>query len=367
MRASCGRIGLRFVRGIAWHIVAAIGMRFLLPSLLLLCTVGPATRQAQTKPASTFHRVNHQKPGKQHDDAVEGEPATAPPLVAVTNLEENQKTAPENNSGEKKRTYWEKVTAPEVFPNWILMGVGFFGTLAAFLTLKVIYNQARDARDQARDARADSQKAIELTQILAESARTSAKAGEKIAEAAANNAEIARQNTDSVMRRERAWILIEREISQDKIQDPYLPTVEQFMVEQRMPHCIFFYRNVGRTAAKIVGGKAELQLGKNPSVLPNASIYDMKDMFTFPDILPPGNSSADEATFRNLSGLQDLIGIKEGIKFLWLCGIIKYVDTFERGSESEHETRFCYLWETRMNTPKPFWRIAGPTEYNKAT
>ena len=203
-----------------------------------------------------------------------------------------------------------------------------------FLTLKVIYNQARDARDQARDARADSQKAIELTKILAEAARSSADAGKETAKATATNADVAKQTANAIMRRERAWVLIEREpaTTQDRIQEPYLPTAEQMMAEQHMPHCIFFFRNEGRTAARIITSRAELQISANPNVLPDASIYDTSETFKFPDILPPSQSSAEEATFRNLAGIEDLIAVNKHTEFLWLCGIIKYVDIFEQRS-----------------------------------
>jgi hypothetical protein len=54
-------------------------------------------------------------------------------------------------------------------------------------------------------------------------------------------------------------------------------------------------------------------------------------------------------------------------QFLWLCGFLGYTDTFKRSNPSMHETRFCLIWETGTTSLKPFWRFAGPEEYNRAT
>lgn len=45
-------------------------------------------------------------------------------------------------------------------------------------------------------------------------------------------------------------------------------------------------------------------------------------------------------------------------KYLWLCGVIRFKDIFQR----VWITRFCHLFE-RTQT-KEFWRVAGPPEYN---
>ena len=44
-------------------------------------------------------------------------------------------------------------------------------------------------------------------------------------------------------------------------------------------------------------------------------------------------------------------------------GLIRYYDTFERIGSVPYETAFCYVWETRLNTPKPLWRMAGSAQY----
>jgi len=181
-------------------------------------------------------------------------------------------------------------------------------------------------------------------------------------------ARAAEKTAAALMLGDRAWALIEKTPTQDRIQDPYLPTSEEMMIEQRMPNCIFYLKNYGKTPAKMIAWKYELQVGSSRSTPPDVTVYNMKNLPVFtPDMLPQGASISQLATFRTYPGGQIIVDIENGTKFLWLCGTVRYVDTFERGKESEHDTRFCYLWETQMTTPKPFWVAAGPREYTEAT
>ncbi len=182
------------------------------------------------------------------------------------------------------------------------------------------------------------------------------------------SARAAKDSADALMRGDRAWVLIKRTVTQDRIEDPYLPTVVQMMTDKRIPNCVFYLKNYGKTPAKMIAWKYELQIGDNPGTLPDATVYDMRNPPVFtPDMIPQGASFAQRADFKILPREQEFIDIKDRNKFLWLCGTVKYVDTFERGKGSEHETVFCYVWETRMTTPKPFWRLAGLPEYIRAT
>jgi hypothetical protein len=63
--------------------------------------------------------------------------------------------------------------------------------------------------------------------------------------------------------------------------------------------------------------------------------------------------------------MRECESVTKGLRFLWLCGIVKYLDVFERGLDSEHETRVCYVWERRMKTP--FWSMRGDAHCNKFT
>jgi hypothetical protein len=187
-----------------------------------------------------------------------------------------------------------------------------------------------------------------------------AKIAKDIAAAAAKNAA-------ALMLGDRAWVLIQKTTSRDRIQSPYLPTAEQMMSDNRLPHCIFYLKNYGKTPAKMIAWKYELQIGDSPNAPPDITVYNMTNnmpVFT-PDMLPQASSIAQQVSFRTWSGPQEFVDVHERRKFLWLCGTVQYFDTFERGEGSEHETVFCYLWELRMNVPG--WISAGPREYHKAT
>ena len=54
-------------------------------------------------------------------------------------------------------------------------------------------------------------------------------------------------------------------------------------------------------------------------------------------------------------------------RFLWLCGYLRYKDTFRRDNAPVYETKICYHWVNYSDSPKPFWIMGGPREYNKAT
>ena len=174
------------------------------------------------------------------------------------------------------------------------------------------------------------------------------------------SADAAKKSADALMLGDRAWVLI------DRIQDPYLPTDEQLNVEQRMANCVLFFRNFGKTPAKITAGRFELKISDNPNLPPTSPVYNSPESFN-PYMLSPDGPTAFEARMRSAQRMtQECASVIDGLRSLWLCGIIKYVDVFERGPDSEHETRVCYVWE-RMNTPAPFWSMRGDANYNKFT
>ena len=161
---------------------------------------------------------------------------------------------------------------------------------------------------------------------------------------------------------------MKKTLTQDVIQDPALLSLEEMMLKQQLSHCIFTIKNYGKTPARMIAWKYELQIGNSAHSVPDPSIYDMSTLPTYtPDMVPQRASVAQQADFRTAPNPQDFLDIAKGTKFLWLCGTIWYEDTFERGVDSKHETVFCYLWETRMTSPKPAWIPAGPREYHRAT
>lgn len=116
--------------------------------------------------------------------------------------------------------------------------------------------------------------------------------------AAKDSADAAKKSADALMLGERAWVLIERDDIKDKIQDPYLIlTGGQLIVEQKVPHCILFLKNFGKTPAKITACRFELETSDNPNVPPNSPVYDNPGTFN-PYILPQDGSTPFEARMR---------------------------------------------------------------------
>ena len=224
------------------------------------------------------------------------------------------------------RSVLKKAIAPGSWPNWAMVIIAAVTASIAIQTLGTIKTQTKAAKD---------------------------------------SADAAKKSADALMIGDRAWVLLEREDIQDKIQAPYLPTAEQMMVEQRMPHCVLFLKNFGKTPAKITALRFELEVSDNPNVPPSNAAYDISGTLN-PYMLPQEGCLPYEARL-NTQRMEDCDSIRGGVRFLWLFGIIKYTDVFERGPESLHETRFCYVWETRMNASKPFWFSRGDADYNRFT
>lgn len=220
---------------------------------------------------------------------------------------------------------WREAFCPSTWANWALVIVGTGATIAALMTLRVIKRQAVSMRRQTTHLR---------------------------------------NSVEAAIAENRPWLLI----GPDGIQKPYLEAVEENMVE-RMTHCIFFTKNYGKTPGKIFASKAEMQIGDSPIEPPDASVYDMKGAIHNLITFPPGEAVASQAILAPLGfiKLEDRNRIVNKSKFLWLCGFLRYRDTFERKDAPEHETRFCYLYETRLNSPEPFWILAGSSEFNRAT
>lgn len=224
--------------------------------------------------------------------------------------------------------YLHEAFAPSTLSNWVLAGVGFFGVLAAVCTLRTIRRQTI------------------ATETAANAAKTSA---------------------DAIITGDRPWLLVEKVDVGDKIQSPYLVPVE--VNRERLTHCVFFIKNYGKTPAKMLAEKAELQMSEKPASPPDASIYRMDQVREHPSVFPQGEHFAVEAilTQSGIINQADRNAILGGTKFLWLCGCMRYRDTFERENAVDYETCFCYLYETRIKTLEPFWRPFGPHEYNRAS
>lgn len=180
---------------------------------------------------------------------------------------------------------------------------------------------------------------------------------------------------EAVIASNRPWLLIEwdKERFGDRIQQPWLvPVTEDPSENAKLTHCIFFIRNYGKTPAKVILQTAGLQVGDSVVYPPDTSVYDLDAPTSGHTsyMFPQQESIPFEARlFRGgFITSEDRDAVRSGSKFLWICGAIRYRDSQRSDTDPTlHETRFCYLWETRMNTQAPFWRMFGPPEYNRAT
>lgn len=172
----------------------------------------------------------------------------------------------------------------------------------------------------------------------------------------------AKRSVEALIIQNRPWLLVE------KVEEPYLvPVAAAPSGQERFSHCFVKIRNFGHTPAKVTGMRLELQIGENPSNPPFDCIPEkVKDIYVFPQ----GETRSSEGRLRNggfISEGDRKMVVDDHIRYLFLVGCIIYRDTFERKDVPEYETRFCYLYETLTNAPKPFWTEVGPKGCNRAT
>jgi hypothetical protein len=178
------------------------------------------------------------------------------------------------------------------------------------------------------------------------------------------SANAAKTSADALIRGQRAWLLI------DNVEQPVLvpaPAPGDLQQPKLLCSC-FSFKNMGKTPARLVAWKSELQIGGSSDKPDTETGFDIGSQVFCSSMIPQGEVMPEPEEARLSSPitaleLKDIIVQKT--RFLWLCGVLKYEDVFRRGVV--HETRFCYLYETRLNTNIPLWRIAGPKEYNEAT
>lgn len=178
------------------------------------------------------------------------------------------------------------------------------------------------------------------------------------------SANAAKTSADALIREQRAWLFI------DEVKQPVLvpPPDPGDLHLPRLLCCCFSFKNIGKTPAKLTAWKSELQIGESRDRPDEKTGFDVGNEVFCPSMIPPGEVMPEPEDARLSSPitalqLSDIIAQKT--KFLWLCGVFKYEDVLRQGVM--HETRFCYLYDTSLNTNTPLWRIAGPREYNEAT
>jgi hypothetical protein len=173
----------------------------------------------------------------------------------------------------------------------------------------------------------------------------------------------------------RPYVLLPSGDQKAQIGEPYLlPLASVPYSQQKRTHCMLTLRNYGKTPAKIIAEKFQLQIGGSAFVVPDVNVFEMAGATQDNFILPQTDSIYAEAELfpDKFITPEQKAEIDSKASFVWLCGFVRFRDTLgvEETTEykpPEYETRFCMLWETTTNAPQPFWRPAGKKTYNNAT
>jgi hypothetical protein len=140
-----------------------------------------------------------------------------------------------------------------------------------------------------------------------------------------------------------------------------------------LAHCMSKHFNYGKTPARVIAARAYLDISDNPALCPTDLMAELmlarNKPDPIPDVFAPNKEETYETQFKGGSFVstadRDAI-LKHHSKHLWFCGFLVYQNTFE-STHSPYETVFCYRYEARTNSPKQFWALGGPPEYNRAT
>ncbi|MGC2286845.1 MAG: hypothetical protein WA542_16440 [Candidatus Acidiferrum sp.] len=191
--------------------------------------------------------------------------------------------------------------------NGLLVIAGFFGIRLAYRTLKTIEKQTKATEDAAKAAQASA---------------------------------------DAFIAENRPWLLLDKDMTPSR---PH--TWMQFEPS---------IRNFGKTPAKVIAFQIEAQIGGRET-FPQPEFFKKEEPFSF-YILPQ-----EENLSRFIDGLNHpkYEELSRGTGHFWLCGLIRYRDTFESTSPEIYETLFCLRLDPFKDI-RPVWE-SGPFEYNRAT
>ena len=203
-------------------------------------------------------------------------------------------------------SYWHRMLAPDVLPNWILMAVGIIGVLIGIFTLIALYRQG-----------GDTQRALTY---------------------AKQSADAALLNAQAVMNAERAWVMVD-------ISDPVANiTVTNATNPDRTMSSVRFslsYRNEGRTPCwiveKCIWFKIVDKIPAHPVFEEPTARYDSLEplLTTYrPSFIVSLTCEGELVVSLSTVPVERRAGSNTPI----IYGYIKYRDTFS----TERETRFGY-------------------------
>jgi hypothetical protein len=241
-----------------------------------------------------------------------------------------------------------------------------FIALLGFFQYRVLHRQRLAMEKQSeymREGLTLTKQAAEAASVSANSAKQSADiAGASLeaireqtalaklsAESAANNAAAAKTTAETMIRTERAWLLLNFKTN-----------------TYGLPHRVdITFRNSGRSPAFLI--EVRFDFLSSPIAVMGAVNYNASPGFrlTVDQIIPPNDESAVFTRKVNRSGYlseDDSKAIAAGATYLYVLGIVRY-----RDFSGDHETRFCYQWFPMEDSAGGTWAMVGNADINKFT
>ena len=302
---------------------ALAAMLSLITALLFLFPMLSLGQRLHPKPLSKAKEpgVENRKTDPQAKKAADNQPKESPEVICndsvieqqtgATKVTEDQETSP---NGLYQRYLWATIISAGV----------------AVISLCLVFVQIR------------------ISRRVADAAVASAAASQE-------SARIAKESADAIRDSESATVLM---VNMGKLEfNPYGGSSSTGRVDVQCSHT---FNNCGRTQGTVLAIHHELQLGESRDAPPDMGAYDVKRSTTPPFVVAPGLRWEVQSAVKpgGTISVEERDTIYMARKYLWLCGVIRFKDIFQR----VWITRFCHLFE-RTQT-KEFWRVAGPPEYN---
>jgi len=286
----------------------------------------------------------NQTPQKADNHANPVSPPT-PPTVVNNNYESPAESAKSDDNSPHWYTPLER-------SEWWLV-------VAAFLTLAVIWYQAREMASATNEMRESTRTVKEQLGVM-----------ERQTKAAEDAAETALLSAQAFINSERPWLLIPIENKIYDIQPPVIIERLPGTLSVLSSACAFGVKNYGRSPARIIESNLwMIRIGD--ASFPRLSVYEREGSVKIDYVVAPDATIPVSVRLEGGDGkltIQEREAIDTGMNFLWLVGYLKYTDTFERREPPVYETRFCYRWmPSSYSVQEPFWLREGSSEYNRTT
>ncbi len=178
----------------------------------------------------------------------------------------------------------------------------------------------------------------------------------------------AKSSADAVQNIEHAWVFMEAVKFPERQTLAWRTEVTDRDMEELL-QAVGVVKNYGRTPARVVYHRGEVQLGDSATTPPNPSIYERTDSVTInPFFIPPKETHGFiHMTFPTRSVLTRIeIGHLRHVPphwFLWFCGFLDYEDVFGR----TYTLRYCYLLDWVLIPNQAVFHPAGAPQYNSHT